>query len=336
MKFQLKEILFVPFFLGFLVSMSQVPKKVIVEHFTNSHCSVCAAQNPGFYNTMQSLPDVLHLAIYPSSPYAACILNQQSQPANDQRTNFYGVYCSTPRFVVQGEVKTSAGAPGSAYFTPYLNQQSPISLRLTQKKYGNDSVYVRVAIKNALSHALSGLTLFVALAEDTLFYTSPNGETQHYDVFRKCLGPAAGNPVVLSSNAGDSLVFESRTVSDPNWNPARIYAMVILQGPDKKVIQAEAVSAKEGVILGLMKSEPMDNLKVWSDHQKQLISVRSEYAVINEFFLFDVCGKIIKEIRTNQNHLDLEISGLSSGLYYFKITTSEGTTRSGKLIVVRN
>ena len=33
---------------------AQVPKKVIVEHFTNTLCSVCASRNPGFYSNLNN------------------------------------------------------------------------------------------------------------------------------------------------------------------------------------------------------------------------------------------------------------------------------------------
>jgi hypothetical protein len=91
------------------ITLAQVPKKVVVEHFTNTRCSVCASRNPGFYNNYKTQAGVIHLAIHPSSPYAACVLSQHNPVENDARTNYYGVYGGTPVLVIQGVViSTSA------------------------------------------------------------------------------------------------------------------------------------------------------------------------------------------------------------------------------------
>ncbi len=64
--------------LAFNISNAQ-NQSVLVEHFTNTLCSICASRNPGFYQNLQSQQDVLHIAYHPSSPYAACVLNKQNR-----------------------------------------------------------------------------------------------------------------------------------------------------------------------------------------------------------------------------------------------------------------
>ena len=90
------------------LAFSQVPKKAVVEHFTNTNCSVCASRNPGFYTNLNMQTGVLNLAVHPSSPYPNCLLYQQNATANDARTNYYGIYGSTPRLVINGNVISSA------------------------------------------------------------------------------------------------------------------------------------------------------------------------------------------------------------------------------------
>jgi len=80
---------------------AQVQKNVVVEHFTNTRCGICASRNPGFFTNLNNNPDVIHLAIHPSSPYSSCVFNQHNSVDNDDRTNYYGIYGGTPRLVVQ-------------------------------------------------------------------------------------------------------------------------------------------------------------------------------------------------------------------------------------------
>ena len=101
-----------------LSSKAQVPKKVIVEHFTNTVCSVCASKNPGFYTNLKNQQGVIHLAVHPSSPYTSCILSKHNVSENDARTNYYGVYGATPRLAIQGVVIASnANYSSAAIFT---------------------------------------------------------------------------------------------------------------------------------------------------------------------------------------------------------------------------
>lgn len=199
-----------------LTTKGQVAKKVITEHFTNTVCSICASKNPGFYTNLNSQSGVIHLAIHPSSPYSSCILNQHNVTENDARTNYYGVYGSTPRIVIQGSViPSSANYSSASLFSPFLSQNSPASIKIKQYKYGNDSIRSRIVIKTEALHSLGSLKLFVALAEDTIFYSSPNGETKHYDVFRKSLTGTSGVTVTLPSTVGDSVIFTMASAVHP-------------------------------------------------------------------------------------------------------------------------
>ena len=163
-------------------AMAQVPKKVIVEHFTNTKCSVCASRNPGFYTNLNAQSGVIHLAIHPSSPYAACVLSMHNPVENDGRTNYYSIYGGTPRLVIQGTViSSSADYSMSSIFAPYLGQMSPAEITIRQTKFGVDSIRSTIIIKTVASHSLTNLKLFVALAEDTVFYTGTNGEPKHFN-----------------------------------------------------------------------------------------------------------------------------------------------------------
>ena len=150
--------LLIPFFTlvaSIQIVSGQVPKKVVVEHFTNTKCSICASKNPGFYTNLNNQTGVIHVAFHPSSPYAACALSMHNPVENDGRTNYYSIYGSTPRLVIQGVVISSgANYSSPSIFTPYLGQTSPASIKIYQYKYGTDSIRSRVVIKTEAAHTL--------------------------------------------------------------------------------------------------------------------------------------------------------------------------------------
>ncbi|HZG00826.1 MAG TPA: hypothetical protein VEY71_07480, partial [Chitinophagales bacterium] len=234
----MKKLILVAVLLVATTASAQVARKIIVEHFTNTVCGVCALRNPGFYANLENYPDVLHLAIHPSSPYASCLLNQNNVAENDARTNYYGVYGSTPRLVIQGQViPSSADYSDAALFEPFENQTTPISLTIWQTKFGNDSMRVTYVAKTVAPNTLGTLVLFAALAEDTVFYNSPNGETLHHDVYRKSLAGVASQITVIPAAVGDSVSYTVNFHTDFDWDYARLFAVGVLQDSSTKAVE---------------------------------------------------------------------------------------------------
>ena len=228
-----------------------VPQTVLVEHFTNTRCSICFGRNPGFYANLHQQPAAtLHLAYHPSSPYRLCLFSQQNPTENDARTNYYGIYGSTPRLVLNGSVIPAAqnyAAP--ALFVPFQGLTSPLSVQVTLAPQGTDSLVATVQVQTVAAPPLTGLTLYVALAEDTVFYAAPNGETTHYDVFRKSFtGPA---PQTITPPAvGNTLTVRRVVAARAGWARPRLYAVAIVQQPGGALVQAGA-SLRLGTALGL-------------------------------------------------------------------------------------
>ncbi len=228
-----------------------VPKTVLVEHFTNTRCSVCSSRNPGFYANLRQQPaSTLHLAYYPSSPYRTCVFSQQNPLENDARTNFYGIYGSTPRLVLNGTV-IPAGQNYAAptLFTPYAGQTSPLAVLVALTQAGSDSLTVTVQVQTITPAPLTGLTLYVALAEDTVFYAAPNGENLHLDVFRKSFTGPVALPITPAVAGGDLVI--RRTVAIRNeWVLRRLYAIALVQQPSGILVQAGASPLLNSAPLG--------------------------------------------------------------------------------------
>ncbi len=114
--------------LAIKASSVQVPKKVVVEHFTNTKCRICASRNPGFYKNLNSQTGVIYLTIHTSSPSAAFVLSQHNAVENDGRTNYYDIYGSTLRLVIQGVVISSgANYSSTSIFNRFILVSNSIS-----------------------------------------------------------------------------------------------------------------------------------------------------------------------------------------------------------------
>ncbi len=331
----MKNILFVLLIILVRITplQAQVPKKIIVEHFTNTNCGICASRNPGFYVNFNNQTDALHLSIHPSSPYPNCLLYQQNSIDNDARTNYYSIYGSTPRLVINGNVVSASTNYGnSSIFMPYQSLTSPASLRIVQEKFGIDSIRTTVIVKTESSHSLGALSLFVCLAEDTVFYTGGNGETMHRDVFRKALSPANGININLPPLVGDSLVYSFLTPSNIVWNFSRIYSMAILQeSGSKNLVQAEAVPANSNsVTTGLSSIKDAFSIKTNPNPASTSITLESQSLPVN-FSLLDLEGRtLLQEVIYQEKHI-IQLVSFSPGIYIIQLQNQNGTV-SKKLI----
>jgi len=107
--------------------LAQVPKKIMVELFTNTRCGICSSKNPQFFTNLDNLnnPNIFHIAYHPSSPYSNCLFSMHNPSENDGRTNYYNNYGSTPKLVIQGEKVPGSTSFGSAtMFDNYVDQMS--------------------------------------------------------------------------------------------------------------------------------------------------------------------------------------------------------------------
>ena len=229
---------------------AQVPLKMVVEHFTNTKCGVCASRNPAFYTNLNTQAAYTYLSIHPSSPYNTCVLSQQNTLANDARTNQYGIYGGTPRLVVNGNVvAANANYAQNAIFANQNNQQTPFTIQIQQQKYGNDSIKSRIVVRNVATHNYTSAQLFVGLAEDTVSYNGGNGEATHYNVLRKALTAPTGNLITLPNSPTDSVVFTATTPKESAWYFRRIYTVAILQQTNTKIVlQSNSINPTQQTI----------------------------------------------------------------------------------------
>ncbi len=308
-------------------TFAQVPQKVVVEHFTNTRCSFCASRNPGFYTNINNFPEVIHLSIHPSSPYSNCLFNMHNVSENDGRTNYYGVYGDgTPRLVIQGNV-ISGGADysDSTLFTDALGQTSPASIKITSNMIGNDSVAIMVNIKTEATHPQNTLSLFAAIAEDTIDYSAPNGEKFHYDVFRQSLFNVTGNSFVLPATIGDSILFTATVAINSEWNPDALEAIVMVQDSiSKEVLQAEkyaipmiADTSGGGTTTTFIQNKNSHSITIYPNPVKNVLHINMLDIVNATVNVYNILGEVVITPTTLETHLD--VSGLKAGIYFVQI-----------------
>jgi len=309
--------------------LSQVEKKVIIEHFTNSRCGICASRNPAFYQTLEDFPQVLHVAYHPSSPYPTCVFNQHNPSENDNRAYFYGVYGGTPRAVIQGEViPVQNPLISSEQISARLGQSADYRVTVSNTQVTGNTYKLSVEIERVSGNEYETILVFAGLAEEEVNYEAPNGENLHHDVFRKRLfyDTANVNP------AGTSKTWEFEYSMHPDWVNDEIYGYVVVQDMlSQKVKQSASSIDSPSAIIGNTIKEIRGLF--YPNPVAESFTIRSEYvSKIEKVELFSMVGIKVKEFT---NTSSMNISDLPDGMYFAKITDSFKKQYSTRLVKSR-
>jgi hypothetical protein len=314
MKKNIKNILSLLMIASFQnLSAQQIPLKSVVEHFTNTKCSICASRNPDFFTNYNSTTNIMYLSIHPSSPYSTCFLSQQNKVNNDARTNYYGVYGGTPRLAINGSVISgSADYSSASLFAPYTGLKSSFKINAKHKIVG-DSIEIRTVILKLDTSYLKSATLFLGVIEDTIFQNGGNGESKHFNVLRKSESAIINLPNIIN----DSIIYIKRVFTNSIWSKKRIFSISLLQNTvNKKLIQSERSTLEKAVNTSIFKLNTIDNISVYPNPTNNYLYINSDLNL--DFKLFSMNGQEILNGKVNNNE-PISIVELTNGIYFLKV-----------------
>jgi hypothetical protein len=314
-------------FLSIFLSINvfaQTNQSVIVEHFTNTNCSVCGSRNPGLHsNLANNNPEVIHISYHPSRPYNDCKLNNHNGTENDDRTKYYGIYGSTPQIVIQGETKPRANFNNADLFDDYKGVEASY-LSETTYEMGVDSMYVMVVLKSNSTTDWTDLNVVVMAIEDTVNYKGRNSERVHYNVFRRSFTGVEGQEIGNLIELGDSVVYYFSLPIHQDWDVDQMSTISIIQNKsDKSIANAEKGTA--GTVqrpVGL-KNESRSEVSIFPTIVDDQLNVSTTDYESYEIIGLD--GKVLmKGIFTNK----IEVGALEKGLYIFRLRDEESFVSS--------
>ena len=309
-----------------LSSYAQVEKTVIVEHFTNTRCSVCAAKNPAFYSIMDNYPQVLHIAYHPSSPYSTCVLSQHNPQENDSRANYYNLYGSTPKLVLQGQnVAVQTPLITTDDIESQLGMTSDYKLSLVMTQISGDNYKVDLEVERASGNTTDDLVIYVGLAEKQLNYEAPNGEDVHFDVFRKMLTDES----ISLSDVGEIKNYSLEFNMHSEWIVEEIFAYAIIQDANNKGVVQSGSSFQSPSAISNETIKEVSSI-FYPNPSSGSVSIQSEYLnEIKKIEIYSMMGRKVKEINKPNN---LDINDLTVGMYFAKITNHNNEIYSTRLI----
>ncbi len=315
--------------LGETTGQTLAKKYLLIEHFTNSRCSVCASRNPAFYTAIAQFPnDVHHVSIHPPIPYSNCVFYQANPTENDARKTFYGVD-GTPTIFLNGIKNVASGALiTTAKIQTYQNKTSPLYLKVVLTGTGDQ----RNAQIDAFSLAQipgGNLRLFVMAVEKAVNYAAPNGETLHQDVMRDILTASTGD-VFTPAAAGGKVSFNFNFTIPATWIASEIFVLAFVQNIDTEDVLNSGTNL-DPVFTDAI--EPIDNQKITlsPNPASDVLQVISENEKLESVEVFDAAGRVVLQQNFSENRANLDVEKFSPGVYFVKIRTAAGVFY-GKLL----
>lgn len=313
--------------LGFIfisnISAQDVAKNIIVEHFTNTRCGICANRNPAFYNALHQNPDVIHIAYHPSAPYSSCLFSTQNKAQNDARTRFYNVFGSTPRFIINGDERSGNQVANTMAYNDFKNQTTPVDLRVNIAKAGSEDIEISFGVNIKSDNTIGNVNYFITLVEDTVLYDAPNGEKIHHDVFRKSLSNDVLPTFMIPQNVGNEYNFTTKIKTESFWDVSRIYAIVILTDNNKKVVQAARSPLYNPNILSSTnnESELENDVTIYPNPvQNELFFSSKQRESIQKVNIKNQVGQNIFELHPKDNQSSINTDFLTPGTYFLEVT----------------
>lgn len=305
-----------------LTAQQPVKKYVLIEHFTNSRCSVCASRNPAFFTLIeqpQNASELHHLAVHPQFPYSNCVFYQANTADNTALVSRYNVL-GTPSVVLNGTLNPSGSTLLSqATLNTYLNQTSPLHVKVTENNTGGTARTVSISARTVGSIPTAQYKLFVVLAEKTINLTTPNGEKVHHNVMRDLISSDNFTPAALGGTVDLTYTYTPNAA----WNASELYILAFVQNTATKEI-INSGTRFDPAISGTQEAAPQQ-VSIQPNPAQDLAYAQVSDDEVKQVELFSVSGqRTVLSFQAQQGQIELPVAALTPGVYFVKMTGEKG------------
>jgi hypothetical protein len=302
-----------------------VPKYPTLELFTNTPCPICGSQNPGLFSRLANYEGQYHLiSFYPGQPYSSCIFYQANISENAARLNFYqGQVFGTPTVAINGtEFKSSNGVTNTV-LNNITGNESWLSVKVDETFGGTRTA--SITLTDHVGGSLTTGKLYAVVVEREIMYNAPNGETVHYNVFRKFLSSVSGDDVDLGS--GMAARSYQYTV-EGTWQADEIHVVAWLKDPNTKEIYNSGTRF-DPTLSGTNDIGDKLVLNIYPNPVSDVVNINvPEDALDAPLRIFNTNGQLIyKQATSGDTHVSIQIDNWPAGRYVVEIGDGEKRLR---------
>lgn len=317
-----------------LVSNAQGTNKVLVEVFTNSHCSYCGQAYTNLNNTVfnQEFAKDMVFVAYHVNTYSDDKLYQETKSESIPRANWYSGISGTPTFFINGKKYTQGNLSDNIQTSINANKTIDIGLTCTLEK---DSLVINSELMN--NNDYTNLKYFIVVAENVK-YKGRNGHERHRNVMRTMPTTPAGESISLSQ--GKTTQLTKKIAINTIWNLDSISVIGFVQNDLTKEVYNTAIITKDKFFTASVKEETIDGFSLSPIPSNGIINLKfnSTNSSKARLSVYSLEGKLIAERQViandgvNSLSVDLTEQNISKGVYTYLLEL-EGKKQKGSLII---
>jgi len=301
----------------------------LLEHFTNTRCGICGGTNPAFYNkvSMATQSSFHHISYHTKIPYSTCVLYSANKVEQDARGSFYSL-SGTPSVSINGKGLVSLSSVDNNTISQNGTGTAAVSIDVTETTGSNRTATIKLTAHQSLS--ANGYKLYAALVEKKLNYNAPNGETVHYNVFRKFVNDGAQNGLVIDAmNTNGTNTYSFNYTLDASWAADQMYVIAWVQSvADKTVLNSGSKFIKTTSTPEL--DEISEGINFQPNPATDIVRLQSNghfnQSVLEKVEIYGTEGRLFRKEEPNQLLMDyqLNVSSFANGKYVVVMTLDKG------------
>jgi len=303
--------------------LAQVPKKILVEQFSNTRCGICANRIPQLRQNMEPYKENIQLISYFSAaPYPSCELHQSYTMGNNARVSFYNVAGSPSVFVNGERVNVGSSIVPASYFEERLEETSPLEINVVHHQESHDAA-ITLTFHGQEPEGVLRLFAFVVEKEVTAPGALSNYR-QHYNVLRNHLTPYEG--LLLEGLSADVPAnFDFSYDVQPGWNPDELMVVAFVQDVSTNEVWNASDSDQEPLTSLKERQDPLQ-LVLYPNPVGYSLYLKGELtdcmgATAAIYNSFGQLQRIIKNEELQSNLIN--VHDMASGNYFLKMIGSK-------------
>jgi len=325
------------------VLIAQVDRKVLVEVFTNSHCSQCPVAHNVIDNYIagpngNKISYIYYHMVY---PYNDDPLYWESMVDSDARDNYYNPVSATPQGWFDGTHQGSTSG-WTASLDNLVSTQSPLKIILSGTR-NSTQFNINAQLTRTGDITDNDLAIHFVVVED-LFYDGRNSVSNHKHVMRKMLPTPNGQ--LFSINLNETIDIPQTIDLDPLWDADSLNVVVFVQSiGSKTVYQSETISYQTLIVSVNDESNNIPGKFILEQNYPNpfnpatTIKYLIPFAEFVTIKVYDMLGNEIailvnEEKPVGTYEVSFDAKGLSSGFYFYKLQ-SGSFVKTKKMLLLK-
>lgn len=293
-------------------------QKVIAEYFTGLWCTACPKAAAGLELLQDDYPDSLAIISwhnYDVLDFPEGIARDDWYVVNTYPTVWFDGWKD---FVGTGSYPTNY-----PYFLPIMQERllytSNFKLTMDIYELDNNEYNVETTVDVITDNISEDLAVFVVLTETDV---NVSGYPPQNHVARNVWPNAMGLPVDLSEDT--TFTWNTTIALEEDYVIENCEVIVFIENMDtKEIYQGNSKMLTELTYVGVPDQKTAE-VKVYPNPTDNWINIKSS-EIINKIEIFNNVGQLIDEYTTSSEIVSLSTYNLKSGLYMFRIYTSDSS-----------